>query len=476
MNPLSGLHLLDRRGFLASLAGGVGGIALGSLVAADTAGNPLASRPPHFAPKGRRVLHIFCSGAVSHLDTWDYKPELIKRHGEPMPGADKLLTFQGENGNLARSPWEFRPRGRSGKMTSDLLPKLGECVDDLCFIHSMTSKTNTHGPGEMFANTGFTLEGFPSVGSWVSYALGSENADLPAYVAIPDPRGVPQQGPANWANGFLPAVYQGTAFNADRPISHLSRPIEIGESSDRASKDFLRFLNDEHLKQNPGDTELAARIASYELAARMQLSAPEVSDLGGESPATRRLYGLESPDPILAGFGRNCLLARRLLERGVRFVTLFNGAFAMGEGALNWDGHRQIKSDYDRHGPILDTPAAALMKDLKARGLLDDTLVLWTTEFGRMPTFQKGTNGRDHNPKGFTAWMAGAGVKRGFSFGATDEFGHKAAENVVDVHDFHATVLHLLGLDHEKLTFYHNGAQRRLTDVHGRVIRDVIDS
>ena len=311
-------------------------------------------------------------------------------------------------------------------------------------------------------------------GSWVSYALGTENSNLPAYVAIPDPRGVPQQGPANWANGFLPAVYLGTAFNADRPISHLQRPEEVAEPSDRASKDFLRILNDEHLKQNPGDTDLAARIASYELAARMQLSAPEAADLTGESPATKRLYGLDDPNPILAGFGRNCLLARRLLERGVRFVTLFNGAFAMGEGALNWDGHRRIKSDYDRHGPILDTPAAALMKDLKARGLLDDTLVLWTTEFGRMPTFQKGANGRDHNPSGFTAWMAGAGVKRGVSFGATDEFGHKAVTDVVDVHDFHATVLHLLGLDHLRLTYYHNGAQRRLTDVHGRVIRPIL--
>lgn len=472
----SGLHLLDRRSFFASLAGGMGGIALGSLLASEARADPdpLAPKMPHFAPKAKRVLHIFCSGAVSHLDTWDYKPELIKRHGQPMPTSEKLITFQGENGDLAMSPWRFRPRGESGKMTSDLLPKLGACVDDLCFIHSLTSRTNTHGPGEMFANTGFTLEGFPSVGSWVSYALGTENADLPAYVAIPDPRGVPQQGPANWANGFLPAVYQGTAFNADRPISHLQRPAEIGDASDRASKDLLRLLNDEHLKNNPGDTDLAARIASYELAARMQLSAPEVSDLTGESPATKRLYGLDDPNPILAGFGRNCLLARRLLERGVRFVTLFNGAFAMGEGALNWDGHRQIKSDYDRHGPILDTPAAALMQDLKARGLLDDTLVLWTTEFGRMPTFQKGANGRDHNPKGFTAWMAGAGVKRGFSFGATDEFGHKAAENVVDVHDFHATVLHLLGLNHEKLTFYHNGAQRRLTDVHGKVIREVL--
>lgn len=470
----AGLHLLDRRGFLASLAGGIGGIALGSLCAADEPANPLAPKLPHFAPKARRVLHIFCSGAVSHLDTWDYKPELVRRHGQPMPTSEKLITFQGENGNLAKSPWAFRPRGESGKMTSDLLPRLGECADDLCFLHSLTSRTNTHGPGEMFANTGFTLEGYPSVGSWISYALGTENADLPAYVAIPDPRGVPQQGPANWSNGFLPAVYQGTAFNADRPISHLNRPPEISDSSDRAAKDFLKILNEEHLKQNPGDTELAARIASYELAAKMQLSAPEASDLGGESPATRRLYGLDDPNPILAGFGRNCLLARRLLERGVRFVTLFNGAFAMGEGALNWDGHRQIQSDYDRHGPILDTPAAALMKDLKARGLLDDTLVLWTTEFGRMPTFQKGANGRDHNPKGFTAWMAGAGVKRGFSFGATDEFGHKAVENVVDVHDFHATVLHLLGLNHEKLTFYNNGAQRRLTDVHGKVIREVL--
>lgn len=473
-SPMTGLHLLDRRRFLANMAGGLGGIALGSLVAAETAANPLAPKAPQFPARAKRVLQIFCSGAVSQLDTWDYKPELIKRHGQPMPGDGKVITFQGENGNLSKSPWTFRPRGQSGKMTSDLLPRLGEFADDICFIHSLTSKTNTHGPGEMFLNTGFTLEGFPSVGSWVSYALGTENGDLPAYVAIPDPRGVPQQGPANWANGFLPAVYQGTAFNADRPIRHLQRPGEIGESSDRAAKDFLRVLNDEHLRRNPGDTELSGRIASYELAARMQLSAPEASDLSGESPATKRLYGLDDPNPILAGFGRNCLLARRLLERGVRFVTLFNGAFAMGEGALNWDGHRRIKSDYDRHGPILDTPAAALMKDLKARGLLDDTLVLWTTEFGRMPTFQKGAEGRDHNPKGFTAWMAGAGVKRGFSFGATDEFGYQAVEDVVDVHDFHATVLHLLGLDHETLTFYHNGAQRRLTDVHGRVIREVL--
>ncbi|WP_165222017.1 DUF1501 domain-containing protein [Aquisphaera insulae] len=473
---LIGRHLLDRRGFLGHMASGVGGIALGSLLAsqARAADVPAGASAAATPARAKRVLHIFCTGAVSHLDTFDYKPELIRRHGQPMPGSANLITFQGENGALNQSPWAFRQRGESGKYVSDLLPHLAGRADDLCFLHSLTSKTNTHGPGEMFMSTGFTLEGFPSIGAWVGYALGSENHDLPTYVAIPDPRGDPQQGPANWTSGFLPAVHQGTPFNADRPIRNLQRPASLAAADDRAGRDFLKLLNDEHLKRNPGDTELAARIASYELAARMQLSAPEVGDLASETPATRALYGLDDPNPILAGFARNCLLARRLLERDVRFVTLFNGAFAMGEGVLNWDGHRRIKSDYDRHGPILDQPAAALLTDLKARGLLDDTLVVWTTEFGRMPTFQKGTQGRDHNPKGFTAWLAGAGVKRAFSFGATDEFGYQAVEDVVDVHDFHATILHLLGLDHEKLTFYHNGTRRRLTDVHGKVIRPIL--
>jgi hypothetical protein len=472
---------LDRRTFLGDLSQGVGGIALAALLAEQgflQAGDGIQAnaspRKTHFPPRARRVLHVFCTGAVSHLDTFDFKPELWKRHGQPMPGADKLITFQGENGNLARSPWAFKPRGRMGKMTSDLLPHLGQCVDDLCFIHSLTSKTNTHGPGECFMSTGFTTEGFPSIGAWASYALGTENSNLPAYVAIPDPRGVPQQGPANWTNGFLPAVFQGTVFNADKPIANLARPAEISADADRSARAYLAFLNDEHQKRHPEDTELSARIAAYELAARMQLHAPEVADFSGESRATRQLYGLDDANPILAGFGRNCLLARRLLERDVRFVTLYNGAFAMGEGNLNWDGHRRIESDYNRHGPILDKPLAGLLRDLQARGLLDDTIVLWTTEFGRMPTFQKGTLGRDHNPKGFTAWLAGAGVKAGYSFGATDEFGYQAVENVVDVHDFHATILHLLGLHHEKLTFYHNGAQRRLTDVHGHVIKDVL--
>ncbi len=478
---LHGLPLLDRRRFLSHM----GGVALSAMLARDQLladepsphidpAHPYLPRATHFPPRAKRVIQIFCTGAVSHLDTFDYKSMLEKLDGQPLPGTDKLVTFQGENGALARSPWTFRPRGQCGKMLSDLLPHIAGRADDLCFLHSLTSRTNTHGPGEIFLSTGFTREGFPSIGSWVSYALGTEDQNLPAYVAIPDPRGGPQQGPSNWSAGFLPAAFQGTPFNADKPIRHLATPEGLDPITDHDTRDFLRRLNDAHLDRHPGDTDLAARVAAYELAARMQLSAPEVTNLNGESPATRALYGLDDPDEIKAGFGRNCLLARRLVERGVRFVTLFNGAFAMGEGALNWDGHRRIKSDYERHGPILDQPVAALLIDLKARGLLDDTLVLWTTEFGRMPTFQKGAEGRDHNPSGYTAWLAGAGVKAPFTFGATDEFGHKAVENVLTVYDLHATVLHLLGLDHEKLTFRHNGADRRLTDVHGHLIQEVL--
>ncbi len=485
---LAGRQLLRRRDFLGHLGSGLGGIALYAVLAeqrlraadhtpirpAIRPEAPLAARPPHFAPKARRVLHIFCSGACSHLDTFDYKPELVKRHGQPMPGNEKLITFQGAQGNLAKSPYPFRPRGRCGKYVSDLLPHLAGCVDDLCFIHSLTARSNTHGPAEYQMNTGFTLEGFPSMGAWVSYALGTANQDLPAFVAIPDPRGVPQIGPANWSNGFLPAVFQGTPFTADRPIANLAAPRGVPASADKAARDFLKLLNEEHLKRHPQDTELSARIAAYELAGKLQLSAREAGDLGREGKATRALYGLDDANPLLAGFGRNCLLARRLLERGVRFVQVFNGAYAMGEGVGNWDGHKQLKKDYDRHGPILDRPAAALLTDLKARGLLKDTLVVWSTEFGRMPTFQKGAQGRDHNPKGFTVWLAGAGVKAGFSYGATDEFGYRAVEKVATIYDFHATILHLLGLDHERLSFYHNGNERRLTDVHGQVLRDIL--
>jgi hypothetical protein len=486
---ISGHRLLDRRGFLAHAAGGLSGIALANLLAQEgrlAAGQggpirpaihpeaPLAPRAAHFAPRAKRVLMIFCSGACSHLDTWDYKPELIKRHNTPMPGSDKLITFQGKSGNLIKSHWEFKPRGQSGKYVSDLLPNLAELADEMCFIHSMTSKINTHGPGENFMSTGFTVEGYPSAGAWITYALGSECDNLPAFVAIPDPRGVPQAGPSNWSSGFLPAVFQGTAFNADQPISNLATPPEINQAAERSTRDFLKLLNDKHLERNPGDSELAARIASYELAARLQLSAPEVGDLSRETAATHSAYGTDDANKTKAGFARNCLLARRLLERGVRFVQLFNGAYAMGEGVGNWDGHKTLKTQYEVHAPILDQPAAALLKDLKARGLLDDTLVVWTTEFGRMPTFQAGANGRDHNPRGFTVWMAGAGVKRAYSYGQTDEFGYQAVENPSSVYELHATILHLLGLDHERLSYAHNGAEQRLTFVHGRVINDIL--
>jgi hypothetical protein len=317
---LTGHRLTDRRRFLGDFATSVGGIALAALLSeqgllaeANRPDNPFAPRKPHFTPKAKRVLHVFCSGAVSHLDTFDYKPELEKRHGQAMTGLDNVITFQGPNGNLVRPLWKFRPRGQCGKMTSDLLPHLGELVDELCFIHSMTSKSSTHGPAECHMSTGFAAEGYPSMGAWASFGLGCETQDLPAFVAIPDPRGVPQAGPSNWGNGFLPAAYQGTPFTADGGIANLDRPPRVSGKADDATRDMLRFLNDEHLKRHPEDTELTARIASYELAARMQLSAPEVSALSRESAATRALYGVEDKNPLLAGFARNCLLARRLL-------------------------------------------------------------------------------------------------------------------------------------------------------------------
>ncbi len=360
-------------------------------------------------------------------------------------------------------------------MTSDLLPRLGALVDEMCFVHSVKSTTNTHGPGENVMSTGFRFDGFPSLGAWLTYALGSECEDLPSYVAIPDPRGVPQASVNNWGPGFLPAVFQGTPFSSTRPIRNLARPKGISVGADRASRDLLRRLNEEHLRRYPEDTELAARIASHELAAKMQLSVPEIRDLSSEPKSLLSFYGADDRnDLVKADFARNCILARRLVERGVRFVQLFNGAYAMGEGVGNWDGHRYLERQYDVHGPILDQPVAALLVDLKRRGLLVDTLVVFCTEFGRMPVFQAGATGRDHNPDGFTCWLAGAGVKAPFSYGATDEFGHRAVEDVVTVHDFHATILHLLGLDHERLTYYHDGIQRRLTDVEGRVVRGIL--
>lgn len=479
----AGCHLLDRRRFLSGSSTALGAMAFAHLLGRDgllaDAGpvidpaHPFAPRRPHFPAKAKNVVMIFCAGAVSQLETWDYKPELIKYDGKPLPGGP-AVTFQGPAGNLARPQYAFRQRGQTGKWVSDMIPHLAELTDDIAFVHSLTSKSNTHGPAENFLSTGFVLDGFPSVGSWISYALGSENQDLPAYVAIPDPRGVPQAGSNNWGPGFLPAVFQGTPMSAKEPVRHLAPPSSVSAGSDAAARSLLQRMNARHLEQHPGDSKLAARIASYELAARMQLSVPEISDLSTEPAHILKLYGADdTANPNKAGYARNCILARRMIERGVRFVQLFNGAYASG-GELNWDGHSKLKEQYDKHAEILDQPSAALIRDLKQRGLLQDTLVVWCTEFGRMPFFQKGAQGRDHNPDGFTAWMTGAGVKPGVSHGVTDPLGQKAVQDLHPLYDFNATILHLLGLDHEQLTFEHNGVRRRLTNVEGHVIREML--
>ena len=479
---IPGRRLLDRRSFLSTTASALGSIAFTNLLGLDgllaapgtiiDPARPYAPRLPHFPARAKNVIVIFCAGAVSQLETWDFKPELIKRDGKPLVGGP-AVTFQGPAGDLARPQYEFRPRGQTGKMVSDMIPHLAELTDDIAFVHSLTSKSNTHGPAENFLSTGFVLDGFPSLGSWVSYALGSENQNLPAFVSILDPRGVPQAGSNNWGPGFLPAAFQGTTFSAKDPVRHLIAP-GVSPEADRAARDLLQRMNARHLEANPGDGKLAARIASYELAARMQLSVPEISDLSTEPAHILKLYGADdAANPIKAGFARNCILARRLVEKGVRFVQLFNGAYASG-GELNWDGHNKLKEQYDKHAAILDQPAAALIRDLKQRGMLEETLVVWCTEFGRMPFFQKGAQGRDHNPDGFTCWLTGAGVKPGVSHGETDPLGQRAVKDIHPLYDFNATILHLLGLDHEQLTFEHNGVQRRLTNVEGHVIREVL--
>lgn len=481
MNPNTSLLALSRRQFLGRMTTGMTGVALAHLLAeefARAAAAPASSAPramPHFPPKAKQVLQIFCPGAASHMDLWDYKPMLEKFDGTPLPGAEAEVSFQGKNGNLMKSPWPFVPAGRSGKRISSMLPHMARHVDDIAFIHSMTTRTNTHGPGCIAMNTCFTREGFPSAGAWVSYALGSLNRDLPTFVAIQDIRGEPPNGKANWGNGFLPAQYQAVAMAAQQPLRNLARPASISAQEDAATREFLKTINTEHAAAHPGNSELQARMAAYEMAAKMQLAAPEVSDLSREPDHVHRLYGTDDSNKLKAAYARNCLLARRMLERGVRYVSLYCASRASAvDGLLNWDAHKTLKSDYERHCPIFDQPTAALLTDLKQRGMLDDVLVVWCTEFGRMPTHQEGTSGRDHNPDAFTTWMMGAGIKGGVSYGETDDFGRRSVVNVATVYDFYATVLHLLGLNHEKLTYYHNGAQRRLTDVHGHVLKEVL--
>ena len=459
----------SRRAFLQRAGGGLGGIALSALLARD------AQATPHFRPRAKRVIQIFCPGGMSQVDTFDYKPGLEKRAGQPFDPSGKLQFFASKPGKCQPSYWPFRQYGESGRWVSDLFPKLATCVDDMAFVYSMRSKTALHGPGCFMMNTGQARPGFPSMGSWVTYGLGSESENLPAFVVLPDPRGLPPGGIINWGAGFLPAAHQAVTFdiNAKQPIADLFPP-EGTKADDRAGLDFLQRLNRMHRVERSGNSELDARIQAYEMAARLQLSAPEVTDLHGESEATRKLYDIDHPET--GPFGRQCLLARRLAERGVRFVQIYCGAENTTAKKIrpNWDSHEDVVRDHGYWGAVLDTGASALLKDLKSRGLLDDTLVICTTEFGRQPAAQK-SGGRDHNGGAFTAGMAGGGIRPGIGYGATDELGFEAVENVMYSYELHATALHLLGLDHERLSWYHNGLEQRLAGLEGRgVIKDLL--
>ncbi len=481
----SQFHELRRREFLTSAGSGLGAIALAWLIGRDqsgagatemrSGGESARAASTHSRPRATRAIHIFSPGGVSHVDTFDYKPELERLDGKSMEGKGPIDTFFGKPGNLLRNLWPFKQRGESGLWVSDLLPHLAECVDDLVVVRSMVTKSSSHTPACFQMNTGFTQNGFPCLGSWLSYGLGTENDELPTFVVLPDPRGGPNGGSNNWSNGFLPAEHQGTAFRTagDEPIAHLKTPDRVSPDARRAGLELLEKLNRQFAEDNPGDSSLAARLRTYELAAKMQVSIPEAVDFADETDETKRLYGLD--DPITAAAGRNFLLARRLIERGVRFVQIYNGAALGGNPRINWDAHEDVKTNHEAQAVLLDRPCAGLIHDLKRRGLFDDTLVFWSSEFGRTPfTEGVGTRGRDHHPHAFTGWLAGAGLKRGIVYGTTDEVGYQVAENPVTVYDFHATILHLLGLDHMRLTFYHNGIQRRLTDVHGAVIDAVL--
>ncbi len=477
----------SRRLFLAQAGGGFGSLALSALMqqeaqAATAAGSLTKQTFHHHPPRAQRVIQIFCPGGMSHLDTFDYKPELLRRTGQPFDPDGKLQFFASKPGQCQGSYYPFRQHGESGLWVSSLLPKLATCVDDMAFIYSMQSKTALHGPGCFMMNTGQTLPGYPSMGSWITYGLGSESSNLPAFVVLPDPRGLPPGGPINWGAGFLPAVHQATTLDANnsrQPIQDLFPPAEFSlasRSSDRASLDFMQQLNAQHRRHRLGNSELEARIAAYEMAARLQLSAPEATDLAGESSLTKQLFAIDDPDR--GPFGRQCLLARRLIERGVRFVQVYCGAENTTAKKIrpNWDSHEDLIRDHGYWGAVLDSGAAALLTDLKSRGLLEDTLVICTTEFGRQPAAQgQGGKGRDHNASAFTAWMAGGGIRGGTTYGATDELGYQAVDKITHSYELHATALHLLGLDHEKLTYYHNGLDQRLTGLEGKgVIRELL--
>ena len=459
--------MLSRRQFLARSGGGLGALALADLLR--------GGRKPDHAPRAKRVVQLFMSGAASQVDTFDYKPLLLRRNGEAFDPGGKVELFQSSPGAVMQSPWRWRQRGQCGRWISDLVPHLAGCVDDIAFLHGMVSTTNIHGPATFLQTTGFVQPGFPSMGAWASYGLGSVTDDLPTFVVLPDARGFAPGGPRNWSAGFLPTQHQASMIRPGRehPIHDLFPAEEaafVTEESERDGRAALARLNRLHGAERAEDQRLDARIASYELAARLQLSAPEALDLANETAEVRELYGVDR-EPT-ADFGRRCLVARRLLERGVRFVQIWSGA-DNGHPRRNWDSHEDVERDHGIMAAEMDRPAAALLTDLKRRGMLDDTIVLWTTEFGRMPCSQGG-KGRDHNPFGFTNWLAGGGIRGGVSYGATDEWSFRAVENPTYGYDVHATMLHLLGIDHERLTFRHNGIDRRLTDVAGRVIPEIL--
>lgn len=471
----------SRRQFFHWASSGLAGTAALALLLRDgtlraevpTAGAALAA--PHFAPRAKRVIHVVACGGVSQVDSFDYKPELEKHHGKSLQTTEKPDVFFGQVGLLRQSDWQFQQRGQSGLWVSDLFPHLAGVADELTVIRSMYAETSNHTPATFQESTGFRLNGFPVFGSWLSFGLGAETDELPAYVVIPDPRGLPAGGSINWTNGFLPARHQGVVVRSQgTPIDDLVPARPLGAGTEKDSAELLAALNERHLAQHPEDV-FSARIRSYELAARMQRAVPEVADLGRETAAIQQAYGLDQP--ATQDFGRACLLARRLLESGVRFVQLFSGG-AFGSPRINWDGHENMKQNHGQEALRVDRPLAGLLRDLRQRGMLEDTLVLFTSEFGRTPFTQSAADvvgeGRDHNQYGFSVWMAGAGLKHGVAYGATDEIGMRAAEKPVHWHDFHATVLALLGIDHERLTYYHNGIQRRLTDVSGHVIREIL--
>jgi hypothetical protein len=465
---------ISRRQWLFNFGGGIASLALCDILGrqgllAAQAQSPLAPKEPHFPAKARAVISLFMNGGTSHVDTFDPKPELTRRHGEAPPKSMNIETFFPYPGTFLKSPFSFRRYGESGLEVSELFSQMAERADDIAVVRSMHAMSNNHTPAILQMMTGVIQPGRPSVGSWAVYGLGTENQNLPAFVVLLDKPGGPLGGAQNWSSGFMPAAYQGTAFrNNGEPIADLASPALVEPREQRARLDFIKTLNQFHLERNGGDSELEARIESYELAYRMQSHAPEAVDLSKESDATRKLYGIG--DPRSEHFGRNCLLARRLVERGVRFVQLFGGANA---GDDSWDAHGDVDKNHRKRAAAVDKPIAGLLTDLKSRGLLDSTLVVWHTEFGRLPISQS-IRGRDHNPKGFSVWFAGAGVKPGQAIGSTDEFGYAAATEPHSINDFHATILHLVGFDHTRLTYTFNGRPFRLTDVSGEVIEKVL--